>query len=180
MSENTPSPYGSTPGGQPGPYGQPDPYPQGAYGQPGVPSYPGGGPEDPNAYGQQPTGMPPLANWGWRALSYLVDFVIILVPYLIVRWVAGVLLSYLVALVVTVLFSYMEGTTGQTPGKKVVGTRTLREADGQVLGFGLALGRRLLHILDAVPCYLGFLWPAWDKKKQTFADKIVSSVVIKP
>ncbi|MFC4033346.1 RDD family protein [Streptomyces polygonati] len=180
MSENPPSPYGSNPGEQPGPYGQSNPYAQEAYGQPGVPSYPGGGPQDLNAYGQQPTGMPPLANWGWRALSYLIDSVIILVPYLIVRAVAGALLSVLVSLVITVLFAYMEGTTGQTPGKKAVGTRTLRESNGQVLGFGLALGRKILHILDVIPCYLGFLWPAWDKKKQTFADKIVSSVVIKP
>jgi hypothetical protein len=55
----------------------------------------------------------------------------------------------------------------------------VRETDGQLLGFGRALGRKLCHLLDLVPCYLGFLWPAWDTKKQTFADKIVSSVVLK-
>lgn len=191
MSDRQPPPYDGANGGQPGPWqhdpqGQPpNPYgQQPAYGQGGIPSYPGGGQPDTANYGQQPTGMPPLANWGARAGSYLIDGVIVAVPYVILRFAlggtAGALLSGVVGLACAIGFSYLEGTTGQTPGKMVVGTRTLREADGQVLGFGLAFGRRLLHIVDALPCYLGFLWPAWDDKKQTFADKIVHSVVIKP
>lgn len=74
---------------------------------------------------------------------------------------------------------YREGATGQTPGKRIVGIRLLREQDGSTLGFGLAFGRRLLHVLDALPCDLGYLWPLWDPKKQTFADKLVHSVVIR-
>ncbi|MET8422773.1 RDD family protein [Nocardia sp. NPDC004860] len=74
---------------------------------------------------------------------------------------------------------YLEGTTGQTIGKKVVGIRLIRESTGQPVGFGLAIGRSLLHFIDALPCYIGFLWPLWDDKKQTFADKIVSTTVVK-
>jgi uncharacterized RDD family membrane protein YckC len=74
---------------------------------------------------------------------------------------------------------YREGKTGQTPGKRIVGIRLLREADGAALGFGLAFGRRLLHVLDGLPCYLGYLWPLWDSRKQTFADKMVHTVVIR-
>ncbi|SEO18360.1 RDD family protein [Actinacidiphila rubida] len=74
---------------------------------------------------------------------------------------------------------YREGTTGQTPGKRIVGIRLLRERDGSTLGFGLAFGRRLLHVLDSLSCYLGYLWPLWDRKRQTFADKCVHTVVIK-
>ncbi|MFE3188929.1 RDD family protein [Nocardia sp. NPDC059240] len=76
-------------------------------------------------------------------------------------------------------FAYMEGTTGQTIGKKTVGIKLIRESDGQPVGFGLAIGRKLLHIIDALPCYIGFLWPLWDDKKQTFADKIVNTTVVK-
>ena len=43
---------------------------------------------------------------------------------------------------------------------------------------GWAFLRSILHILDALPCYLGFLWPIWDSQKQTFADKIMSTYVI--
>ncbi len=73
---------------------------------------------------------------------------------------------------------YMEGTTGQTPGKRVLGIRLVRESDGQVMGFGWALVRSVCHILDALPCYLGFLWPLWDEKRQTFADMIMKTVVV--
>jgi uncharacterized RDD family membrane protein YckC len=52
-------------------------------------------------------------------------------------------------------------------------------ATGQPVGVGLAIGRYFVHILDALPCYLGFLWPLWDSKRQTFADKILSTVVVK-
>ena len=74
--------------------------------------------------------------------------------------------------------AHQEGTTGQTPGKRTLGIRVIREADGQVLGFGMAVVRKLCHILDSAACYLGFLWPLWDDKKQTFADKIISTVVV--
>lgn len=74
---------------------------------------------------------------------------------------------------------YREGSTGQTPGKRIVGIRLLREQDGSALGFGLAFGRRLLHFLDSLACFLGWLWPLWDGKRQTFADKCVRTVVIR-
>jgi len=89
------------------------------------------------------------------------------------------LVGSLLSLAAGLYLVYREGSTGQTPGKRIAGIRLLREYDGSTLGFGLALGRRLLHILDSLPCYLGFLWPLWDEKRQTFADKCVHTVVIK-
>ncbi|MYS19242.1 Uncharacterized membrane protein YckC, RDD family [Streptomyces sp. DvalAA-14] len=74
---------------------------------------------------------------------------------------------------------YREGATGQTPGKRIAGIRLLKEYDGATLGFGLAFGRRLLHVLDNMACYLGWLWPLWDEKNQTFADKLTHTVVIR-
>jgi uncharacterized RDD family membrane protein YckC len=74
--------------------------------------------------------------------------------------------------------AYREGKTGCTPGKKTLGIKLVRESTGQPVGFGMAFGRRILHFIDGLPCYLGYLWPLWDEKRQTFADKIVSTVVI--
>ncbi|MFJ9854621.1 RDD family protein [Streptomyces sp. NPDC101150] len=74
---------------------------------------------------------------------------------------------------------YKEGTTGQTPGKKAMGIRLVREDTGQPIGFGMALVRRIAHGLDSAACGIGFLWPAWDEKRQTFADKVMSTVVIR-
>ena len=69
--------------------------------------------------------------------------------------------------------------TGQSIGKSVMGTYVVRESDGQYIGGGMAIGRSLLHIVDVIPCLVGLLWPLWDAKKQTFADKIVGTVVVK-
>ena len=74
---------------------------------------------------------------------------------------------------------YRQGTTGQTIGKRVVGIRVIRESDGQYTGFGMAFVRGLAHFLDGIACYIGFLWPLWDAKRQTFADKVCGTVVIR-
>lgn len=72
-----------------------------------------------------------------------------------------------------------EGRTGQTVGKQALGIRLVRENTGQPLGIGMAFVRRLAHFVDSIACYLGWLWPAWDAKRQTFADKICGSIVIR-
>jgi uncharacterized RDD family membrane protein YckC len=90
-----------------------------------------------------------------------------------------ILVGFVLSLAVLFYLSYREGKTGQTPGKRICGIRVLRELDGSALGFGRAFGRRLAHFLDSLVCGLGYLWPLWDQKNQTWADKIAGSVVIK-
>jgi len=46
------------------------------------------------------------------------------------------------------------------------------------IGAGMAFVRDICHILDSLACYIGFLFPLWDAKRQTFADKIIHTVVI--
>ncbi|MEU3264120.1 RDD family protein [Streptomyces bacillaris] len=199
------NPYGQQPGqppqgppqGQPG-YGYPQQAPQGVpqqgygypQGQPGYPQQPGqpyGG-----GYPQQPgygSGMPQLAHWGLRAGGLIIDALVIGLPYGILVGIGGAmgdaaggviaLLGVLLMIGLVIWQLYQEGTTGQTIGKKAVGIRLLREADGRPLGFGMAFVRRLAHFLDSIACYIGWLWPLWDEKKQTFADKVCSSVVVK-
>ncbi|MFI6289406.1 RDD family protein [Streptomyces sp. NPDC051018] len=181
---------GQQPGAQPG-YGYPQQGqqdPQAAYGYPQAPPVqPYGGGIPPQAgYGG---GMPPLAHWGLRVGAYLIDMLILLVPYMALSFIGGAmgteaaLIFVLIAIVYLIAaflwLRHQEGTTGQTPGKKAVGIRVLRERDGQTLGFGMAFVRQLAHFLDGLPCYIGWLWPLWDDKKQTFADKICSTVVVK-
>ncbi|MEU2928260.1 RDD family protein [Streptomyces sp. NPDC007251] len=181
-------PYGYPQQGQPG-YGspqQPGVPPQQGYGYPQAPQagYPGfpqqaGYPGYPG-YGMQPT----YANWGQRFLSRLIDTILFAVPYgvIILGAKATPILSVIGFLGLIGLFVYQviqEGKTGQTIGKKAIGTRTLKEDTGQPLGGGMAFVRQLAHFLDGLPCYLGYLWPAWDAKRQTFADKVCGSIVVK-
>ena len=175
------SPYGGPPHGAPSYGGQP--YGGQPYG--GQPY--GGQPYGAPAYGSPagPPGMPELASWGLRVGGYLIDALIGFAVGLVLGVVGLAIgqsldaLSNVVGLALFLYFGYLTGTTGQTPGRKVVGIRVLREQDGQVLGAGAGIGRAFLHILDALPLGLGFLWPIWDAKKQTFADKVIKSVVVK-
>ncbi|MEW2415497.1 RDD family protein [Streptomyces sp. NPDC046866] len=184
------------PQGVPPQYGYPQQPPQAApqYGYPqqppAAPQYgypaPGGMP------GMAPgmPGMPPLAHWGQRVGAYLLDGLITVVPMYLLGFIdlatsddpsgPGVFftIGMLYAIGMGFFQLYKEGSTGQSIGKKVVGISVRREADGNVLGFGMAFVRKLAHILDGIPCYIGLLWPLWDEKKQTFADKVCSTVVI--
>lgn len=71
-----------------------------------------------------------------------------------------------------------QGTKGQTMGKKVLNI-AVYGADGKPIGKGGTFVRQIAHILDAIPCLIGYLWPLWDKEKQTFADKITGTHVYK-
>jgi uncharacterized RDD family membrane protein YckC len=168
---------------QPGPYNQYAPYGSAGYG----------------ATGQ-------LATWLPRVGATILDFLILL-PFEIVAIIAiaasshsgtydpntgvttpattsGVGLAiaavaYIGAFGFQLWQLYRQGTTGQTIGKRVVGIRVIRESDGQYTGFGMAFVRGLAHFLDGIACYIGFLWPLWDAKRQTFADKVCGTVVIR-
>jgi uncharacterized RDD family membrane protein YckC len=70
-----------------------------------------------------------------------------------------------------------QGRTGATIGKGVLAIRLLGYS-GQPIGAGLSFVRQLAHFLDSIACYVGWLWPLWDARKQTFADKIMSTVVV--
>ncbi|KQX74410.1 MULTISPECIES: RDD family protein [Aeromicrobium] len=72
-----------------------------------------------------------------------------------------------------------QGSTGQTIGKKIVGITVLGESTHQPIGGGLTFARQLVHVLDGLPCGLGYLWPLWDRENRTFADMIMSTRVFK-
>ena len=142
----------------------------------------------PGAFGQYGYGPPATgpvrgnyADWGTRVLSGLIDFVgpgIVAGLLFVINDTLG-WLAYLAALAWAVYNAYLGGQTGQSYGKKQVGTRLLSEQSGQPIGGGMGIARYFLHIVDGLPCYLGYLWPLWDSKRQTFADKILKTVVVK-
>jgi uncharacterized RDD family membrane protein YckC len=183
------------------PYGDPgqNPPPPPSYGAPqygqqppayGAPQY--GAPQSgaPAPYGQAPYGAPPaggnfggtLAEWPTRVAGTLIDGVIpfvIAVIGLVTGKAAIIILFYLAAIAFSIWNYLRQGKTGQTIGKGVMGTYLVREADGQYIGGGLSIVRAIAHIVDGIPCYVGYLWPLWDAKKQTFADKLMGTVVVK-
>jgi uncharacterized RDD family membrane protein YckC len=170
--------------------------PQQGYGYPQAPQAPQGvPPQQGYGYQQQPPAgygygaQPRYANWGQRFAGTLLDGLIIgVVPYALMGIGAAVGKSAGMALVgigyalligLAIWQLIREGRTGQTVGKKVMNIRLISENTGQPLGVGMAFVRRIAHFLDSIACYLGWLWPAWDAKRQTFADKVCSSIVIR-
>jgi uncharacterized RDD family membrane protein YckC len=75
-------------------------------------------------------------------------------------------------------YGYRQGTTGSSIGKSVLKFKVVSENTGQPLGFGLSVLRQITHVVDAVPFYIGYLFPLWTAKRQTLADKIMATVCL--
>ncbi len=88
-------------------------------------------------------------------------------------------LTYVAALAFGIWnFGYRQGKTGSSVGKSMLKFKVISEKTGQPIGFGLSIVRQLAHVLDSAFCYLGYLFPLWDAKRQTFADKIMTTVCV--
>jgi uncharacterized RDD family membrane protein YckC len=68
--------------------------------------------------------------------------------------------------------------SGQTVGKMWIKAKVVG-ADGQPVSIGRALLRYLGYIVSAVLLSLGFLWIAFDRKRQGLHDKIAGTYVVK-
>jgi len=73
-------------------------------------------------------------------------------------------------------FCYRQGRTGQSVGKSVMKFKVISEKTWQPIGFWLSFVRQLAHYVDQLICYVGYLWPLWDAKRQTLADKMLGTV----
>jgi len=164
---------------------------------PGAVQYPQQPPGAPPPYAQPPAGAPagppvsrqgqPLADWGTRALGWLVDFAIVL-PVAIVAGIFEYIVPFLgylfdlVVFAVWVLFALQIGDTGQSPGMRLIGLKCISakedQTNGQNIGGGLGVVRLLACFVNSIICYVGWLFPLWDSRRQTVADKIMTTEVI--
>ena len=125
-------------------------------------------------------GAPHYATWSQRVGASLLDSIAV-----VGLGAVGVLIHGIIGAVVIVsaiLFAlwnqyYRQGTVGQTIGKSQVGIYLRRESDGAFIGVGMCILRGFAHTIDGF-FYVGYLWPIWDRKHQTFADKICATVVV--
>jgi len=74
-------------------------------------------------------------------------------------------------------FTYFHGTTGRTPGKMLLGLQVLSAA-GTPISFDIAFLRAVGYLVSGALFNLGFIWAAFDKRKQGWHDKIAGTVVI--
>jgi uncharacterized RDD family membrane protein YckC len=75
-------------------------------------------------------------------------------------------------------FGYRQGTTGSSIGKSLLRFTVVSQNTGEPIGFGLSVLRQIAHAIDAALLYIGYLFPLWDAKRQTLADKIMATVCL--
>lgn len=80
------------------------------------------------------------------------------------------------AIAIIVFWAYKSAT----PGKMVVHAKIVDEKSGKPPSVGQCIGRYFAYIISTIPLGLGYLWVAFDKKKQGWHDKLAGTVVIKP
>jgi uncharacterized RDD family membrane protein YckC len=75
----------------------------------------------------------------------------------------------------------LEGALGATVGKMLVKIKVVRE-DGSPCGFGPAVVRNLLRVIDGLPFLyvIGMILISRSDKKQRLGDRFAKTVVIKP
>lgn len=182
-----PPSYGAAPGGaQPPSYGsQPPAYgspPPGAGAPPGYTAFGGAG--------TAAVGAP--AEFGQRAIAYLIDLAPIFGAYVLAFILAAIadilallgLLLYLAAFGYTIWNFYIkQGSTGQTIGKEKQGIKLVSDATGQPVGGGMAFVRYLCSGAFVLLCCIGsvvnLLSPLWNEDKKTYSDKIMKMSVVR-
>jgi uncharacterized RDD family membrane protein YckC len=194
MTDQPPTPPGNYPPPPPPPGGYPPPPPPQGGGYPP----PGGGYQAPQATAGYP---PPAAAgpalpkeaytpWLTRVFAWLIDFI----PVAILEGIgyglfgttgastlgqASLVITWLLSIAYLVWnYGYRQGTTGSSIGKSIMKFKVVSEKTGQPIGFGMSVVRQLAHIIDTAICYIGYLFPLWDPKRQTIADKIMSTICL--
>jgi uncharacterized RDD family membrane protein YckC len=195
------------PGGPRAPAGPQAPPPPAG---PQAPAY--GGPVPPGGWEQPlPPAAPgwhgrPLASWGSRVAAQLLDFLILLVPVVVLTavvvaiatnsgtaaWVIAVLgfLAYIVVLLLYApLLMAREGrSNGQSWGKQILGIRVIRD-NGEAMSFGQAALREIVvknlcvgiasTVIPLIPWFLDNFWPLWDDENRALHDMAVSTHVVR-
>jgi uncharacterized RDD family membrane protein YckC len=85
-------------------------------------------------------------------------------------WVINIALA-----LATILFWRYRGAT---PGKMAIGAKIVDARSGAIPSTGRLVLRFFAYIASILPLGLGFLWIAFDRRKQAFHDKIARTVVI--
>jgi uncharacterized RDD family membrane protein YckC len=134
----------------------------------------------------------PVGFWA-RALALAVDYVLQVVAVMILLAALGAdpamawgdvpvdsRLSAFVVHILPALATLVFWMTMQaTPGKSLISARIVDARTGGAAGTGQLVVRYLGYIVSALPLGLGFFWAVFDRRKQTWHDKLARTVVVR-
>ena len=182
---------------------------QWAGGQPYLPPPPPVYPVATYYTGPQTGPAPGIAYAGFwiRVVALLIDEIILFVPLVIVfiategstftnytncvqsgelttvcssAYLGSVGLFELVALGASAVYSILLWALfGGTLGQRMLGLHVVDAATGQNIGLGRSIGRYVGFVISAIALDIGFIWAAFDPRKQGWHDKIASTFVVR-
>lgn len=123
-------------------------------------------------------------HWSVRVVAFVIDMLACWAPNIIAGAIepdsTGLQLVMLVPSVLLLAYNrwYLTGRTGQSWGKQLMAIHLVRLDGVEPVGVLPAFLRDLGHLLDTLACLLGWFWPLWDHRKQTFADKLAATAVL--
>ena len=84
--------------------------------------------------------------------------------------------EWIIPMIVVIAFWVIKSAT---PGKMIFKLRIVDAETHQAVSIPRLFLRYIAYFLSMLPLCLGFLWVAWDKKKQGWHDKIAKTVIIR-
>ena len=168
--------------------------------------YPAPAPQYPMQQYQAPPQLQTTYAGFWiRAVARIVDSLILGIPLVVILFIliavggaigsntsdqnaqnaaAGLvggafILFYLLALVGVAAYQiYFWGTSGQTIAMRLFHLKVVDATTGAPIGIGRAVVRWLMTLVNSWACYIGWIWVAFDARKQGWHDKVATSVVL--
>jgi uncharacterized RDD family membrane protein YckC len=113
-----------------------------------------------------------LAGWWRRFTGFLIDAVIVTA--------LASLLHVIGAILAAAYWIFFVGYPGNaTIGMRALGMRVVPADNRPTLTYMDALVRWLMMIVSGVCLDLGYLWAAWDPRRQTWHDKVARTLVVR-
>ncbi len=106
----------------------------------------------------------------YYGMSYWIDGAIIAGPF-------DFLLRFLFPAIAIIWFWVAKQAT---PGKMVLQAKIVDARTGKAPSTGQFIGRYFAYILSGLPLFMGYIWIAFDDRKQGWHDKLAGTVVISP
>lgn len=138
-----------------------------------------------------------LANFWWRLLAYIIDYILLILLLIAMGVVIVLILKFtndsfywnpddhelqfrLSGVVLFMIYNAgFEATKLQGSIGKIICKLKVVDAGGQKITFANALGRNVAKILSSLVCGMGFLSIFWNKKRQAWHDEIAKTYVIR-